>query len=271
MSSTLPPAASTSCWMWAKTLATCVSRLGGSSRVPGLVPPITLDMMRFPILLAFGIGFSWRGLRPLMLWRFGTATSLTGRRRGTKDRYLDAVDQGVRPIRRQQLRIVQGRVQIPFPHLARQVVEQFDAVTIGIVDIKTVSHAMFDSSIELDAFCLQIIQLAQPCVPARIRDGNVVDSRGHSKHLPICRRRGKVWVFHQSEFVVVHAVFAFPAVEPHLGWIWTAGCFLELADLLEPDHLGPKTMGLFNIPHVEYKMIDSAWRDRFIGHRFPPV
>src|SRR5664279_1120902 len=213
MSSTLPPAASTSCWMWAKTLATCVSRLGGSSRVPGLVPTITLDMTRFPILLAFGIGFSWRGLLPLMLWRFGMASSLTGRGRGTKDRYFDAVDQGVGSIRRQQLRIVQSRVQIPFPHLTRQVVDQLDAVTIGIVDIKTVSHAMFDSSIELDAFGLQVTQLAQPCVPARIGNGNVVDSRGHSEHRPFCGRQGKVWIFHQSEFVMVYAVFAFPAVE----------------------------------------------------------
>src|SRR5664279_5756831 len=267
MSSTLPPAASTSCWMWAKTLATCVSRLGGSSRVPGLVPPITLDMMRFPILLAFGIGFSWRGLRPLILWRFGTATSLTGRRRGTKDRYLDAVDQGVGPIRRQQLRVVQSRVQIPFPHLARQVVEQFDAVTIGIVDIKTMGHALFDSSIEFDAFGLQIIQLAKPCVPARIGNGNVVDSRGHSKHLPIFRRRGKIWIFHQSEFVMVYAVFAFPTVEPHLGWIWTVRCFLELADLLEADHLGPKTMSFLNVTYVQYKMIDPTRRYRFSGHR----
>ena len=73
MSSTLPPAASTSWLMWAKTLASCSSRLAGNSRVPGLVPPITLDITTLPTRLALGIGFSWRALLPLMLFRFATS------------------------------------------------------------------------------------------------------------------------------------------------------------------------------------------------------
>jgi hypothetical protein len=44
--------------MWAKTLATCSSRLAGKSRLPGFTPEITLDITRLPIRLAFGIGFS---------------------------------------------------------------------------------------------------------------------------------------------------------------------------------------------------------------------
>src|SRR5262249_47313935 len=94
ISSTLPPAASTSRLMWATTLAPCASRLAGNSRVPGLVPPITLDITTLRTRLALGIGFSWRALLPLMLLRFAIVALLRGRRGRAKHReFRGAIDQ----------------------------------------------------------------------------------------------------------------------------------------------------------------------------------
>src|SRR6266436_7180246 len=51
-------------------LLTCRARSGGMSRVPGSTPLITLDIIRLPIRLAFGIGFWWAKPGKFTLCRF---------------------------------------------------------------------------------------------------------------------------------------------------------------------------------------------------------
>jgi hypothetical protein len=58
------------------------------------------------------------------------------------------------------------------------------------------------------------------------------------------------------------------AVKSHLGWTWAARLFLELADLLKPNDIGPELMGLFDIPYIQHEVIDSSRRNRFVGHQF---
>src|SRR3954447_18735393 len=130
MSLTVPPAASTSPLIAAKTFASCSSSVGGRVRVPGLDPPITLDMTMLPIRLALGIGFSCRGAGLLMLWRLAISRSLfRGGFGGAEDRHVFAlVGKRGGAFGRQRDGEVQRGIDIAFPNLARQFVEQLHAV-----------------------------------------------------------------------------------------------------------------------------------------------
>src|SRR6185437_7709248 len=50
-----------------------------------------------------------------------------------------------------RLQPVQSRIDISFPQLARQFIEEFDFVAIGITDIEAARHAMVDAAGESDA------------------------------------------------------------------------------------------------------------------------
>src|SRR5439155_7297550 len=57
-------------------------------------------------------------------------------------RAVGAVDESFGALRRQVFEIVDRALDIVFPHLARQFVEEFDAVAVRVVDIDAVRHAM---------------------------------------------------------------------------------------------------------------------------------
>ena len=53
-----------------------------------------------------------------------------------------------------------------------------DTVTVGIVDIDAVGHAMIDAHVEFDAERLQMFQLLQPGVAVRHGERDVVGRLG---------------------------------------------------------------------------------------------
>src|SRR6266700_1506602 len=57
---------------------------------------------------------------------------------------------------RQSLEIIQARVDIAFPHLPRQLVEQLDAIAVGVADVDAVGDAVIDAHVKLDAARLQV-------------------------------------------------------------------------------------------------------------------
>src|SRR5258706_15485072 len=69
MSFGVPPAASTASLICLKMLMTCASSSGGMVPVSGSRPLMMLDIMRLPIMLALGIGFSCLKPAQLMLLR----------------------------------------------------------------------------------------------------------------------------------------------------------------------------------------------------------
>jgi hypothetical protein len=100
------------------------------------------------------------------------------RRRAEARGVFQIVDQRFLALGRQQLEIVQAFVDVGFPHLARQFVQQFYTVTVGVVDIDAVGHAMIDAHVEFDAERLQMFQLLQPGVAVRHGERDVVDRLG---------------------------------------------------------------------------------------------
>src|SRR4051794_25625038 len=67
---------------------------------------------------------------------------LLGRRRLAEGRHaFDAILEGFGTFRRQGLGPIEGAVDVAFPDLARQVVDELDAVAVGVVDVEAMGHA----------------------------------------------------------------------------------------------------------------------------------
>src|SRR5437588_3115079 len=91
--------------------------------------------------------FVMAGTSPAMT-NEGGSTLFGGRGGGCllpEDRGVGAVDEGFRALGWQVFEIVDCALDIVFPHLARQFVEEFDAVAVRVVDIDAVRHAMVDA------------------------------------------------------------------------------------------------------------------------------
>src|SRR5206468_5549150 len=90
-------------------------------------------------------------------------------------RGVGAVDQGFGTLARQVFEPIDTGVDIVFPHLARHLVEELDAVAVRVVDVDAVRHAMVDAPIEFDAAALQEGELLQPCLAVRHGQRDMVD------------------------------------------------------------------------------------------------
>src|SRR5215472_8313309 len=77
-------------------------------------------------------------------------------------RRVDAVDQRFRALGRQGFSPIDRAVDVVLPHLARQLVKELDAVTVRVVDVDAVRHAVVDAPIELDTSALQEGELLEP-------------------------------------------------------------------------------------------------------------
>src|SRR5205814_7609464 len=82
--------------------------------------------------------------------------------RGAEHRVVRVVDKGLVAFGRHRLGVVDGALDIVAPHLARQFVEDLDAVAVGVDDVEAVRHAVIGAALELDALRAQPGQLLQP-------------------------------------------------------------------------------------------------------------
>src|SRR5215471_20481940 len=192
-------------------------------------------MTMLPMRQALGIGFSWRACDPLMLWRrFMGQPSRVGGLLGLEARHIGTVAESFSTFGRQLLGVIQGAVNVALPNFTRQLVEQLDAITVGIMNIKAVGHTMVDPAIELDATLLQERQLLEPRFPVWQGHGDVADRARHPGHAPFGRRRREAGVLDQCQVVVAQgAVAVIATVEAHLWRIRARRSGLQLADLLE--------------------------------------
>src|SRR4029077_13166050 len=108
-------------------------------------------------------------------------------------------------------------LDIPAPDLARQLVEDLDAITVRVADVEAVGHAVIDAAVELDTLAAQKGELLEPGFAARHRNRDVVDRDRRLEHVPIRRWGRQVRVLAQGDVVVVHLPAMVAAVEAHLA------------------------------------------------------
>src|SRR3989442_6325034 len=94
--------------------------------------------------ISFGVSVMTGGL---LAWTLSPAGDRRGRGR-IEDGVVRAIDQGLLPVRGKQLDVVLCRVDVPLPHLPRQLVQHLDAVAIGIGNVHAVGHAVVDAPVE---------------------------------------------------------------------------------------------------------------------------
>ena len=116
---------------------------------------------------------------------------------------------------------------------------------------------MVDAALELDALRAQPSQLLQPRLAVRHRDRNVVDCDRLIEHRPVRRRPRQIRVLTQRDVMVVHAAIVIAAVEAHL-----AVAALRVRNLLEAEGLGPESVRLLDVAHIDDEMVDAARSDR---------
>src|SRR5206468_8772399 len=85
-------------------------------------------------------------------------------------RVIRVVDKGFVAFGRQLLGMAEGTLDVLAPDLARQLVEDLDAVAVGVADIEAVRHAVIDAAVELHTLAAQKGELLEPCLAARHRD-----------------------------------------------------------------------------------------------------
>src|SRR5207253_4299941 len=186
--------------------------------------------------------------------------------RAPEHRVVGRVDERLRPFGRQPLREVLRRVDVLLPHLARQLVEHLDAVTVGVLDVDAVGHAVVHAAQELHALLLEELDLLEPRLAVGPGDGHVVEAHAPGLHAPrvwgavLRRRLGQRQVVVRDPAVRIHA-----AVEAHLE-----GPILELGHLAEADDLGPELVRDLEVTHVEDEVVDAAGRDGAVTHRLSP-
>src|SRR5262249_7401868 len=98
------------------------------------------------------------GTSPARAEREVLAGALPNRSAETR-RVLEVVLERGLALGRQYLEVVEPGIDIAFPHLPRQFVEQLHAVAIGIADVDAVGHAVVDAPMEFDAARLQVLEL----------------------------------------------------------------------------------------------------------------
>src|ERR1700730_5493522 len=76
-------------------------------------------------------------------------------------RGVGAVDRRLGTLARQVFEPVDTGVDVVFPHFARHLVEELDAVAVRVVDVDAVGHAMVDAPVALDPAALQELELLE--------------------------------------------------------------------------------------------------------------
>src|SRR5262249_10281585 len=200
-------------------------------------------------------------------------------RRAAEARRIGAVDQRLGTLGRQVFEPVDARVDVIFPHLARQLVQELDAIAVGVVDVDAVRHAVVDAPVELDALGLQECELLQPRLAARHRQCDVVDRDLTVGEHPLGRRR-QVRALDQGNRMVGQLAVIDRAVEAHLRRQRPIRPRVQFADLLEADDLGPEFMRLVDVADIEDQVVDAGrahslgggrrYIGNSIGHRSAP-
>src|SRR5947208_7658299 len=100
-------------------------------------------------------------------------------------RVIGVVDKGLLAFGRQLLGVAESTLYVLAPNLARQLVEDLDAVAVGVADIEAVRHAVIDAAVELHTLAAQKGELLEPCLAARHRDRDGIDRNRRLEHVPI--------------------------------------------------------------------------------------
>src|SRR6266446_3741132 len=124
-----------------------------------------------------------------------------GRLLPAEARGVGAVDQGLGTLARQVFEPVDTGVDVVFPHLARHLVKELDAVAVRVVDVDAVGHAMVDAPVELDTLALQEFELLKPRLAVRHGQRHVIDRDLAVGQHPVSGRR-QVWAFHDGDGVM---------------------------------------------------------------------
>jgi hypothetical protein len=168
--------------------------------------------------------------------------------------------------------VIERRLDVALPDLARQFIQQFDAVAVRIADIQAVRHPMLHPPVERDAPALQERELAQPRLAVRQRDGDVADRRGR-RGRGRCRQARR---FHQRDIMMMQTAAMVAAVKrmvPRNGAPLGRPC--SSPTWAKPRTLGPEPVRLLDIANIDDKMIEAGWCDRSIclrcRHGFAPL
>src|SRR6266404_73553 len=165
-----------------------------------------------------------------------------GRLLPAEARGVGAVDQGLGSLARQVFEPVDTGVDVVFPHLARHLVEELDAVAVRVVDVDAVGHAMVDAPVELDPTALQELELPEPGLAVRHRQRYVIDRDLAVGQHPVSGRR-QVRALDQCHGVMGQLAVIDCAVKAHLRRR-AIGPRAQLADLLEAHDLSPEVVRL---------------------------
>src|SRR6266436_2195474 len=180
-----------------------------------------------------------------------------GRLLPAEARGVGAVDQGLGTLARQVFEPVDPGVDVVFPHLARHLVEELDAVAVRVVDVDAVRHAMIDPPVELDAPALQEPELLEPGLAVRHRQRHVIDRDLAVGQHPVSGR-GQVRALDQRDGVMGQLAVIDRTVKAHLRRVRAIGPLVQLADLLEADDLGPEFVRLVNVADVQHEVVDAG-------------
>src|ERR1700730_10250923 len=226
---------------------------------PWLREEMRADLRAWPSLLLEWLALESLARRPLC----PSGPAGHGRRLFPENGVVRPVHQRRLPLDGKLLRVVLGAVDVVLPHLARQLVQDLDAVPIRIGDVHAMGHAVVDAPMKRHALALEKLQLLEPRLAVRPGDGHVVDPRPAGHQVPLLAvpavRLGLL-DFGQRQVVMGHvALRVEPAVEAHLRPL-AARYRLELGHAAEADDLGPEPMRHFQVPHVQDEVIDSTRR-----------
>src|ERR1700730_13422175 len=154
--------------------------------------------------------------------------------------------------------MAEGALDVLAPDLARQLVQDLDAVAVGVADVEAVGHAVIDAAVELDTLAAQKGELLEPRLAARHRNRDMVDRNRRFEHVPIRRWGRQVRVLAESDVVVVHLPAMVAAVKAHL-----AVAPQRYADLLEAEDLGPEAVRFLDVPNIDHQVVDARGGQRF--------
>src|SRR3984893_1257158 len=180
-----------------------------------------------------------------------------GRLLPAEARGVGAVDQGLGTLARQVFEPVDTGVDVVFPHPARHLVEELDAVAVRVVDVDAVGHAMVDAPVELDPTALQELELLEPSLAVRHRQRHMVDRDLAIGQHPVSRRR-QVRPLDQCHGVMGQLAVIDRTVKAHLRRVRTIWSLVQFADLLETDDLGPEFVRLVDVADIQHEMVDAG-------------
>src|SRR3984893_3625737 len=184
-----------------------------------------------------------------------------GRLLPAEARGVGAVDERLGTLARQVFEPVDTGVDVVFPHLARHLVEELDAVAIRVVDVDAVGHAMVDAPVELDPAALQELELLEPGLAVRHGQRHMVDRDLAVGQHPVSGRR-QVRALDQRDGVMGQLAVIDRTVKAHLRRVRAIGSLVQFADLLEADDLGPEFVRLVDVANVQHEVIDAGGAHR---------